>query len=150
MTIAATIAGAIGFLGQFAFFFGGSRDGEPLGPIGAILVMILAPLAATLVQMAISRTREFSADRLGAQICGQPRWLASALQRIEQLARGVIIDRPSATRPRRHMFIINPAAHGRGRQSVPHPSADCRSRAAAAAIWRVSVSLSRAGRSPWA
>ena len=73
MTIAATIAGAIGFLGQFAFFFGGSRDGERTNPMVAILVMILAPLAATLVQMAISRTREFSADRLGAQICGMPR-----------------------------------------------------------------------------
>ena len=124
MTIAATIAGAIGFLGQFAFFFGGSRDGERTNPLVAILVMIFAPLAATVVQMAISRTREFSADRLGAAICGMPRALASALQRIEQLATGRVMPtaehNPASAPPVHHQS----AAAGRGRQSVPHPSQD--------------------------
>lgn len=112
MTIAATIAGAIGFLGQFAFFFGGSRDGERPNPIAAILIMILAPLAASLVQMAISRTREYSADRLGAQICGQPRWLASALQRIEQAGSGRVMPTAEHNPASAHMFIINPLRMG--------------------------------------
>ena len=80
MTITATLAGAISMLGNFAFFFGGNRDNHnPLGAIGVIVAMIVAPLAAMLVQMAISRTREYSADRRGAEICGNPLWLASAL-----------------------------------------------------------------------
>ena len=80
MTITAIIAGAISMLANFALFFGGNRD-NPLGIIGAILMMVLAPLAAMLVQMAISRTREYAADRAGAEICGRPLWLASALER---------------------------------------------------------------------
>jgi heat shock protein HtpX len=112
MTIAATIAGAIGFLGQFAFFFGGSRDGERANPLVAILVMIFAPLAATVVQMAISRTREFSADRLGAAICGMPRALASALQRIEQMATGRIMPSAERNPASAHMFIVNPLRMG--------------------------------------
>ena len=113
MTVAATIAGAIGFLAQFAMFFGGSsRDGERPNPIAAILIMLLAPLAATLVQMAISRTREFSADRAGAEICGHPRWLASALQRIEQAAAGRIMPTAEHNPASAHMFIINPLRMG--------------------------------------
>jgi heat shock protein HtpX len=112
MTVAATIAGAIGFLAQFALFFGGSRDGERPNPIAAILIMILAPLAATLVQMAISRTREFSADRLGAQICGMPRALAAALQRIEQLATGRVMPTAEHNPASAHLFIINPLRLG--------------------------------------
>ena len=113
MTITATLAGAIGFLSQFAFFFGMGRDNRnPLGPLGTILIMILAPLAAMLVQMAISRTREYSADRLGAEICGEPLWLARALQKIEQLARGVV--NPAAERhpASAHLFIVNPLRMG--------------------------------------
>jgi heat shock protein HtpX len=113
MTITATLAGAIGFLGQFAFFFGrGSDNRNPLGAIGTILAMILAPLAAMLVQMAISRTREYSADRAGAEICGHPLWLARALQKIEQLARRIV--NPSAERKpaTAHMFIVNPLRMG--------------------------------------
>jgi heat shock protein HtpX len=113
MTITATLAGAIGFLAQFAFFFGGGRDNRnPLGAIGTILVMILAPLAAMLVQMAISRTREYSADRQGAEICGNPLWLARALQKIERLARGIV--NPSAERnpASAHLFIVNPLRLG--------------------------------------
>ncbi|MGI9491425.1 MAG: M48 family metalloprotease, partial [Geminicoccaceae bacterium] len=77
MTVTATIAGAIGFLAQFAMFFGGGRRDNGIGMIGSLAVMLLAPLAATLVQMAISRTREYSADKVGAEICGHPEWLAS-------------------------------------------------------------------------
>jgi heat shock protein HtpX len=110
MTVAATISGAIGFLSQFAFFFGGSRDDRP-NPIVMILMMILAPLAAMIVQMAISRTREFSADRLGAEIAGDPQGLASALQRIERIASGTYIPTAEGNPATAHLFIINPL-HG--------------------------------------
>ena len=113
MTITATLAGAIGFLAQFAFFLGGGRDNRnPLGAVGTLLVMILAPLAAMLVQMAISRTREYSADRAGAMICGQPLWLARALQRIEQLARGVVNEPAERNPASAHLFIVNPLRMG--------------------------------------
>lgn len=111
MTITATLSGAISMLGNFAFLFGGSRDSEnrsPLGGIGVLVAMIVAPLAAMLVQMAISRTREYSADRRGAEICGNPLWLASALGKI---ARGAEhYPNPDAERnpATAHMFIINP------------------------------------------
>jgi heat shock protein HtpX len=111
MTITATLAGAIGFLSQFAFFFG--RDSRnPLGALGTILVMILAPLAAMLVQMAISRTREYSADRAGAEISGHPLWLARALQKIEQLARGTLNEAAERNPASAHLFIINPLHMG--------------------------------------
>jgi heat shock protein HtpX len=113
MTITATLAGAIGFLGQFAFFFGAGRDNRnPLGAIGTILAMILAPLAAMLVQMAISRTREYSADRAGAEICGHPLWLARALQKIEQLARRIVNPTAERKPATAHMFIVNPLRIG--------------------------------------
>src|SRR5690606_25707308 len=113
MTVTATLAGAIGFLAQFAFFFGGNRDERnPLGLIGTLAVMIRAPLAAMLVQMAISRTREYSADRAGAMICGQPLWLARALQRIEQLARGVVNEPAERNPASAHLFIVNPLRMG--------------------------------------
>jgi heat shock protein HtpX len=112
MTVAATLAGAIGFLANFAFFFGGSRGDERPNPIVAILVMLLAPLAAMLVQMAISRTREYSADRAGAEICGDPRWLASALQRIEQIAGGRVMASAERNPASAHLFIINPLRLG--------------------------------------
>jgi heat shock protein HtpX len=111
MTITATLAGAIGFLSQFAFFFG--RDSRnPLGALGTILVMILAPLAAMLVQMAISRTREYSADRAGAEISGHPLWLARALQKIEQLAGGVLNEPAERNPASAHLFIVNPLHMG--------------------------------------
>ncbi len=114
MTITATLAGAIGFLAQFAFFFGMGRGNRnnPLGVVGTLLIMILAPLAAMLVQMAISRTREYAADRAGAEISGQPLWLARALQKIEQLAQGVV-NQPAERHPASaHLFIINPLHMG--------------------------------------
>jgi heat shock protein HtpX len=89
MTITATIAGAISMLAQFGMFFGGHRNNNGPGIVSSILMMILAPLGAMLVQMAISRTREYAADNLGARIAGQPMWLASALARIEGAAHQV-------------------------------------------------------------
>ncbi len=109
MTITATLAGAISMLGNFAFFFGGNRDNNnPLGFVGVLVAMIVAPLAAALVQMAVSRTREYSADRRGAEICGNPDWLASALGKIASAAQR--IHNPDAERApaTAHMFIINP------------------------------------------
>src|SRR3954471_14474857 len=85
MTVTATVAGAISMLAQFGMFFGGNRDNNGSGPgiVGSLAMMILAPFAAMLVQMAISRSREYAADDLGARICGQPMWLASALAKID-------------------------------------------------------------------
>jgi heat shock protein HtpX len=112
MTVAATIAGAIGFISQFAFFFGGSSSDERPNPIVAILAMIFAPMAAMLVQTAISRTREYSADREGAAITGDPRWLASALQRIEQVATGRVMPSAERNPASSHLFIVNPLRMG--------------------------------------
>jgi len=114
MTMTAVIAGAIGMLAQFAYFFGasGDRRNNPLGPIGVLLVMLFAPLAATLVQLAISRTREYEADREGSVISGHPLWLASALGKLEQGARA--IDNPTAdSHPASaSLFIVNPLHRG--------------------------------------
>ncbi|HZB92095.1 MAG TPA: zinc metalloprotease HtpX [Stellaceae bacterium] len=110
MTVAATIAGAIGMLANFAFFLG-PRDDErdaPLGMLGALLVAILAPVAALLVQMAISRTREYEADRRGAEISGDPQSLASALGKIEALARRTMVPDAERNPATAHLFIINP------------------------------------------
>jgi heat shock protein HtpX len=110
MTLTAVIAGAIGMLANFVFFFGGASDrrDNPLGPVGALLVLIFAPLAATLVQLAISRTREYEADRSGAEISGHPLWLASALGKLEQGARQ-IDNLPAENHPATaHLFIVNP------------------------------------------
>jgi heat shock protein HtpX len=107
MTIAATIAGAISMLANFAFFFGGNRN-NPLGIVGVLLAAITAPLAAALIQMAISRTREYSADRDGAFISGNPLGLASALSKIAGAAGRVPMvsaERNPATAP---LFIVNP------------------------------------------
>ena len=107
MTITATLAGAISMLANFALFFGGNRN-NPLGLIGTLALMILAPLAAALVQMAISRSREYEADRMGAEISGRPLWLASALEKIQSSA-AQIDNQPAERNPATaHMFIINP------------------------------------------
>jgi heat shock protein HtpX len=129
MTVTATIAGAIGMLANFAFFFGGgNRDGQrPLGGLGTIVVMILAPVAAMLVQFAISRTREYGADHGGAEISGDPLALASALEKIEHAAHRVP-NRPAEANPATaHLFIINPL-HGHGADNLfsTHPSTENR------------------------
>ena len=115
MTITATIAGAIGMLANMAFFFGGSNSENrqnPLGPIGAILMMVLAPIAAMLVQMAISRTREYEADRMGAEIAGQPLWLASALAKIDRAAHAIPNETAERNPATAHLFIVNPLTGG--------------------------------------
>lgn len=113
MTITATIAGAVSMLANFALFFGGfgDRRNNPLGMIGVLLVALLAPIAAVLVQMAVSRSREFDADKAGAEISGRPLWLASALQKIDHAAQA-IDNGPAESNPATaHMFIVNPL-HG--------------------------------------
>jgi heat shock protein HtpX len=128
MTLTATLAGAISMLGNFAFFFGGRRDSNsPLGGIGTLVAMIVAPLAAMLVQMAISRTREYAADRRGAEISGKPLSLASALAKIAGGA--AHIDNADAERnpATAHMFIINPLS-GRPMDNLfsTHPNTESR------------------------
>ncbi|HEY1962234.1 MAG TPA: M48 family metalloprotease, partial [Rhizomicrobium sp.] len=127
MTIVATIGGAIGMLANFAFFLGGGRRNNPMGFASAILVAILAPIAAVLVQAAISRSREFEADRSGAQLSGRPLWLASALQRIEAVAEQTENREAEANPATAHMFIINPL-HGGGVSGLfaSHPSTEQR------------------------
>ena len=105
MTVTATMAGAIGFLSQFALFFGGRSRG---GFLVSILVMIFAPIAASLVQFAISRTREYSADKRGAEICGNPLWLASALEKIDKMAKISVNQRAAENPAMAHLFIVNP------------------------------------------
>jgi heat shock protein HtpX len=112
MTITATIAGAISMLANFALFFGGRRD-NAVGLIGSIAIMILAPLAAMLVQMAISRTREYAADRMGAQISGNPGALASALRKISSAADHVENNAAERNPATAHLFIINPLSGAR-------------------------------------
>lgn len=108
MTITATVAGAISMLANFGLFFGGNRNNNPLGLFGTLLVIFVAPMAAALVQMAISRSREYQADMLGAQICQRPLWLASALTRIAGSARHVPNMAAERNPASAHMFIINP------------------------------------------
>ena len=122
MTVTATVAGAISALANFSLFFGGDRE-RTGGLIGTIALMLLAPLAAGLVQMAISRTREYQADRVGAEIAGDPHALASALEKIEAYARRIhnpVAERNPASG---QLFIINPLA-GKGADSLfsTHPA----------------------------
>lgn len=135
MTVTASIAGAIGMLvNMFAFssLFGGHRENEEggggLGMVGGLLMMVLAPMAAGLVQMAISRTREYAADAEGARICGNPLWLASALERLEQAAH--VIPNPAAERnaATAHLFIVNPLHGGSSMDNLfsTHPAMDNR------------------------
>ena len=106
-TMSATVAGAISVLAQFGLFFGG-RGGERPNPLFAILIMILAPMAAMIIQMAISRTREFGADKGGAEICGDPLALASALAKIESYAKGIPMGAAERHPETGQMMIINP------------------------------------------
>lgn len=109
MTMTATIAGAVSMLANFGMFFGGSRNRDnPLGAIGTILLIVLAPLAAMIVQMAISRTREYGADRGGAEMSGNPRALASALAKISGAAHQIENPSAEANPATAHMFIVNP------------------------------------------
>jgi heat shock protein HtpX len=128
MTITATIAGAISMLANFGMFFGGGRDRDnPLGAVGGLLMLILAPIAAMLVQMAVSRTREYAADRGGAEISGQPLALASALRRIEGAAHRIENETAEEHPATAHLFIINPlSGHGMDNLFATHPSTENR------------------------
>jgi len=114
MTVAATLAGAVSALANLFFWFGGILGGErrdhPLGLVGTLLLLFLAPLAATLIQLAISRTREFAADAAGAEICGQPLWLARALEKIEAHARAAPLPTAELHPETAPLFIVNPLA----------------------------------------
>lgn len=125
MTITATIAGTVSMLANFALFFGGGARRNGLGLVGLLLVSILAPVAAMLVQMAISRTREFEADREGAQISGRPLWLASALQKIGRASVAIPNPQAQANPATAHMFIVNPL-HGGNWSGLfaSHPSTE--------------------------
>ena len=132
MTVTATVAGAIAALANFALFFGGGGDDEerPGGIIGALALMILAPMAAGLVQMAISRTREYEADKIGAGIAGDPAALASALQKIEGFSKRIVNVTAERNPASGQLFIINPLA-GRGADNLfsTHPATGNRVRA---------------------
>ncbi|NKD77068.1 zinc metalloprotease HtpX [Haematospirillum sp. H1815] len=129
MTITATLAGAISMLGNMVLFMGSSRGSEegnsssPLGFVGSLLLMILAPLAAMLVQTGISRSREYEADRIGAAICGNPLWLASALAKLERGASQIDNHAAEANPATAHMFIVNPL-HARSMDNLfsTHPA----------------------------
>ncbi len=112
MTVAATIAGAISMFAnvlQFGYLFGGQRNNNGrFGWIGVLAAVLIAPFAAMLVQMAISRSREYEADRVGAAICGNPLWLASALERIHAAARSIVNQQAEMIPAAAHMFIVNP------------------------------------------
>lgn len=159
MTVTATIAGAIGMLANFGMFFGQrDEEGRPTGMIGSLILAIVAPMAAALVQMAISRAREYEADRIGAEIAGDPNALARALQKIEAYARGTINHEAEANPATAHMFIINPLA-GKGADNLfsTHPATQNRVAALmkmvgviaprARAATAVPVSTERSG--PW-
>jgi heat shock protein HtpX len=129
-TISATMAGAISALANFAMFFGGrSGDGRPMNPIATIAVALLAPIAGSLIQMAISRAREFEADRMGADICGDPQALAAALEKIHHYARGIPLQATERHPETAQMMIMNPLSGG-GLQGLfsTHPSTEERIR----------------------
>ena len=128
MTITATIAGAISMLAQFGLFFGGGhRNNNGVGLIGTLAMVILAPIAAMLVQMAISRTREYSADNLGAHIAGGTDGLSSALVKISNAAHHVENDTAEQNPATAHLFIINPlSGHRMDNLFSTHPSTENR------------------------
>jgi heat shock protein HtpX len=126
MAVAATIAGAISMLANFSMFMPRDRNSQASG-LSMLAMMILAPLGAMIVQMAVSRTREYSADRTGAEISGKPLDLASALRRIEATARGIPNEAAEANPAMAHVFIINPL-HGGFRDNLfsTHPATENR------------------------
>jgi heat shock protein HtpX len=148
MTITASIAGAISIIANFAMFFGGNRN-NPLGLIGSLLMMILAPMAAAVVQMAISRTREYDADLMGAKICGNPLWLSSALAKLDRSV-SKVDNQPAEANPQTaHMFIVNPL-HSRAIDGLfsTHPSME--ERIARLEALAVEMGISSRRVSPWA
>jgi len=155
MTVTATLAGAISMLAQFGMFFGGNRNNNALGIIGTLAMVILAPLAAMLVQMAISRSREYQADRLGGQIVGRPRYLASALAKLGQLAQRIPNQAAEANPATAHLFIVNPLSGERmDNLFSTHPAMENRIAALEALEREIGGGRSEsfapaAGRGPW-
>lgn len=148
MTIAATIGGAISMLANFGILFGGNRNNNNgFGLIGTLMMVFLAPLAAGIIQMAISRSREYEADRLGAYICQRPLWLASALQKIANAAHQIPYGRAERNPATAHMFIINPLT-GQGMDNLfsTHPNTQNR----IAALQELAREMGTAGTSPLA
>jgi heat shock protein HtpX len=154
MTVTATIAGAISMLGNFAMFAGGGhRENNGFGPIATLAMVILAPIAAMLVQMAISRTREYAADDLGARISGEPLALASALGKIASLAHQVPNDTAEMNPASAHLFIVNPLSGARlDNLFATHPATENRIAALrnlARAMGTAYRPASAAARGPW-
>ncbi len=128
MTVAATIAGAISMLANFGMFFGGRRDGENSGGIlSTLLAVLVAPIAAAIIQMALSRSREYAADHDGAEIVGHPLWLASALQKIDRAAHEIPNDQAEAHPATAPLYIVNPL-NGGGMDNLfsTHPNTENR------------------------
>jgi len=154
MTVTATLAGAISMLAQFGMFFGGGRrngnGNSGLGLIGMLLMIVLAPLAAMLVQMAISRTREYAADATGAHISGNPEALASALTRIEAAARQIENVQAEENPATAHLFIINPLSGARmDNLFSTHPATENRIAALQELAAQMGVPWGRTVRGPW-
>lgn len=129
MTVAATIAGAISMLANFGMLFGGRRDGENNGGgiVTTLIAVFVAPIAAGIIQMALSRSREYAADHDGAQICGHPLWLASALQKIQNAAQQIPNEQAEAHPASASLYIVNPL-FGRGWDNLfsTHPNTENR------------------------
>ena len=150
MTVTATLAGAISMLANFGFLFGGRDRKSPLGPLGGIALLILAPLAATVVQLAVSRTREYDADRGGAEFSGDPAALASALIKISNTAQHVVNPDAEANPAMAHLFIINPLSGQRmDNLFSTHPATENR----VAALQRMAAEMGKPSKSapkgPW-
>ncbi len=151
MTITATIAGALSMVANMAMwtaFLGGNDRNNPLGIVGVLLMAVLAPLAASLVQMAISRTREYEADKIGAEICGRPLWLASALQKLEQSAQAIDNTQAENNPATAHMFIVNPL-HARAVDSLFSTHPNTANRIARLRELAGQPSAPQAPRNPW-
>lgn len=150
MTVTATLAGAISMLGNFAFFFGGNRENGQSNALAAIVAMIVAPLAAALVQMAISRTREYGADAMGAEISGQPIKLASALAKLQGAAQRIHNPVAEANPAVASLYIVAPGLGGvRDNLFSTHPAAENRIAALEAMAGSSIPELDAAAASPW-
>jgi heat shock protein HtpX len=148
MTITATFAGAISMLAQFGLFFGGGNNRDnPLGPFGALLAVLVAPIAAMLVQMAVSRTREYEADKDGAHIMGDPLALASALSKISQLSQRTINIAAERNPAQAHMYIFNPL-NGQRMDNLFSTHPDVRNRIAALQKQAGDMLVDNTGRRP--
>ena len=150
MTVTATLAGAISMLGNFAFFFGGNRGNGQSNAFVALIAMIVAPLAAALVQMAISRTREYGADAMGAEISGQPMKLASALAKLQGAAQRIHNPVAEANPAAASLYIVAPGLGGvRDSLFSTHPAAENRIAALEAMAGSALPELDASAASPW-